>query len=78
VLPIERGGHAVAVGWIGERFLGIADFDAWTSGERASKVRKDGVFADWMAEDQVLSRERDRLATAEPRGSEFLVRTRVA
>ena len=42
---------AYATAWIGERFLGIKEFKAWTSGERAKKDKKDGVLADWRADE---------------------------
>jgi dienelactone hydrolase len=42
---------ACAAAWIGERFLRIKEFKAWTSGEHAKKDKKDGVFADWRVEE---------------------------
>jgi hypothetical protein len=42
---------AYAAAWIGERFLGIKEWKAWTSGERAKKDLKDGVLADWRVEE---------------------------
>ena len=42
---------AYAAAWIGERFLGIQEWKAWTSGERAKRDHKDGVLADWRVDE---------------------------
>lgn len=42
---------ATAAAWVGERFLGIKEFKAWTSGEHAKKEKKDGVLAEWRVEE---------------------------
>ena len=42
---------AYAAAWIGERFLGIKEFKAWTSGEHAKRDQKDGVFTDWRVDE---------------------------
>jgi len=42
---------AYAAAWIGERFLGIKEWKAWTSGEHAKQDHKDGVLADWRVDE---------------------------
>lgn len=42
---------AYAAAWIGERFLGIKEWKAWTSGDHAKQDHKDGVLADWRVDE---------------------------
>ncbi|KAF0243976.1 MAG: hypothetical protein FD180_2911 [Planctomycetota bacterium] len=42
---------AYSMAWLGARFLKIADFRSWTSGDRGKKDLKDGVLAGFKSEE---------------------------